>query len=157
MLTGFLQGNWRLLLFSQSLLFVTNIYHFLKTVGRASADLSRLQLSFLLCQTLQFEMTKAWQQRQVRSGGCRSQADPHKCSKAWHSFAGRKLYEGYLHHTTPQRWCLYQAVLSFENTLLFYHIWVSSKCRSLRPFCGAHLGLFWDNNVTYWMTNVPRN
>lgn len=50
-----------------------------------------------------------------------------------------------------------QLTFGVENTLLFYHIWVSSKCRSLRPFCSAHLGLFWENNDTYWVTNVPHN
>lgn len=37
-LTGFLQGDWKLLLLSQSLLFFTIIYHFLKMAGWASAS-----------------------------------------------------------------------------------------------------------------------
>ena len=174
MLTGFLQGNWTLLLLSQGLLFIVFIYCLLKNDGLASASFS------CVCHYHNFE----WPRHGSRDNneewdeGCLKQTNrcALKLSTALLLLSLElKIYMGIFVDEKQSRNCMKgihtlqltkgpstgtctrQLMFRVENTLLFYHIWVSAKCRSLRLFCGAHLDLFWENNDTYWVTNVPHN
>lgn len=151
MLTGFLQGDWTLLLLSQSLLFVIIIYHFLKIVGPAS-------VSFCCFWHYNLKWPRHGSRDRWGVGAVGLKQTHTSALKLSMILQSENCMRGiYTTQVPSTHACTGQLMFCLKNTLLFYHIWVSSKWRSLRPFCGAHLGLLWDNNDTYWMTNVPHN